>query len=388
MMELLWLLLPVAAASGWWAAKREPTPEREAHSGGTEYFQGLNYLLNDKPDKAIEVLSRLADVDRDTAETQMTLGSLFRRRGEVDRAIHIHSNLITKMALTHKQRNHAVLELGEDYLRAGLFDRAESLFRELVQQTDHTAVALERLVAIYEREKEWQQAIVHCERLEHMTGRSMKEQIANYYCELAAAAGTRKAEARAFLAQALARDPHCPRAYIMLGMSAMEEANYEAAITAFQSIEQKACDYFAEVVDSLTECYLALDRREELIDYLDRIQARDHTGRATDALAKILLRKQGEKASLEFLEAGLRRHPTLLGLRRYVELKLSRNEGINHLDLEALFRISKQLLSDAAFYQCESCGLVFNSLHWRCPSCNSWNSIKLLPDLVYRGKAY
>ncbi len=203
MMELLWLLLPVAAASGWWAAKREPVREREPPPGGTEYFQGLNYLLNDKPDKAIEVLSRLAEVDRDTAETQMTLGSLFRRRGEVDRAIRIHSNLIAKMALTHQQRNHAVLELGEDYLRAGLFDRAESLFRELVQQTDYTVVALERLVAIYEREKDWQQAIVYCERLEHMTGRSLKEQIANYYCELAEVARNKRAEAQVFLAQAL-----------------------------------------------------------------------------------------------------------------------------------------------------------------------------------------
>lgn len=136
MIELLWLLLPVAAASGWWVANRQAAKSGGSTVGSAEYFKGLNYLINDKPDQAIEVLTRMADVDQDTAEIHLALGNLFRRRGEVDRAIHIHGSLIARTHLTVDQRHGAVLELGEDYLRAGLFDRAEALFQELLDQPD------------------------------------------------------------------------------------------------------------------------------------------------------------------------------------------------------------------------------------------------------------
>jgi len=133
MMELLWLLLPVAAASGWWIARREYARRDGAVVSNADYFKGLNYLIDERPDQAIEVFTRMADVDRDTAEIHLALGNLFRRRGEVDRAIHIHGSLIDRTHLTAEQRRRAMLELGEDYLRAGLFDRAETLFQELVE---------------------------------------------------------------------------------------------------------------------------------------------------------------------------------------------------------------------------------------------------------------
>lgn len=153
MMELLWLLLPVAAASGWWVARHDRARRSDVAVRSAEYFKGLNYLIDDKPDQAIEVFTRMADVDQDTAETHLALGNLFRRRGEVDRAIHIHGSLIARTNLTDDQRRRAMLELGEDYLRAGLFDRAEALFQELVDQPDHMEVALSRLIHILQQEK-------------------------------------------------------------------------------------------------------------------------------------------------------------------------------------------------------------------------------------------
>ena len=193
MMELLWLLLPVAAASGWWVARREYVYKRNgAITRNTEYFKGLNYLIDDKPDQAIAVFTRMADVDRETAETHLTLGNLFRRRGEVDRAIHIHSSLIARSNLTTDQRCQALFELGEDYLRAGLFDRAEELFRELLNQSDYTEVALSRLVHIFQQEKDWRQAMAHSDRLERISGESKRRQTAHFCCELAEEANARR----------------------------------------------------------------------------------------------------------------------------------------------------------------------------------------------------
>ncbi|MDX1655936.1 MAG: tetratricopeptide repeat protein, partial [Candidatus Competibacteraceae bacterium] len=145
MLELLWLLLPVAAASGWWAARREQTGKQGGCAHSSEYFRGLNYLLDNRPDQAIDVFVGMARVDGDTADAHLTLGNLFRRRGEVDRAIHIHSDLVSRPSLTEAQRGRALLELGEDYMKAGLFDRAEALYRELMEHPGHTATALNRL---------------------------------------------------------------------------------------------------------------------------------------------------------------------------------------------------------------------------------------------------
>ena len=139
MQELLLLLLPIAAASGWLAARRSERKQQKACVGetGPVYFRGLNHLLNEEPDKAIDAFVEMLEVDSDTVETHLALGNLFRRRGEVERAIRIHQNLIARPALTREQRAQALLELGQDYMRAGLFDRAENLFRELKETKVH-----------------------------------------------------------------------------------------------------------------------------------------------------------------------------------------------------------------------------------------------------------
>lgn len=387
MMELLWLLLPVAAASGWWVAKREYNSQQETRiTGSADYVKGLNYLLDDKPDKAIEVFFRMVEVDRDTAETHLALGNLFRRRGEVDRAIPIHRNLIARDTLTSQQRNRAVLELGEDYMRAGLFDRAEMLFRELVDRPEYTAIALARLVDIYEQEKDWQQSIVHCDRLEKMTGQSKRVETAHHCCELAEEALRHNDTGRAqeLLQQALIRDPNCARASVLRGRIAMGDGNYAAAIVAFQAVEHQNRSYFTEVITPLGQCYTALGRQLELIAYLRDVQGRDHSGRVTDALAGLLLEQEGEEVALRFLENELQSYPTLFGMRRLVEIKLARNQNNAHCDLETLYRITKHMFDGAARYKCDNCGFIGKFLHWCCPSCKKWSTVKPFPDLVIR----
>ena len=381
-MELLWLLLPVAAASGWWVARREYVGRRHrATVRNTEYFKGLNYLIEDKPDQAIEVFTRMAGVNRNTAEIHLTLGNLFRRRGEVDRAIHIHGSLITRTTLTDEQRSRAMLELGEDYLRAGLFDRAEELFRELLEQSGHTEVALSRLIYIFQQEKDWRQAIICCDRLEQISGESKKRETAHFCCELAEEASEND-ETRTWLLDALARDSDCVRANLLLGRLAMRAGDYRAAIAAFHAVERQDRGYFPEVIAPLGQCYNALERLDDWGAYLREVQQRDHGGRITDALAEWFLRHVGEEAALQFLERELREYPTLLGLRRLVEIQLERGQGVGYADLHALHSVSTQILDGTARYRCVNCGFVVKALHWCCPSCQQWNTIKPMPDLV------
>ncbi|MBE2293714.1 MAG: lipopolysaccharide assembly protein LapB [Phycisphaerales bacterium] len=386
MMELLWLLLPVAAASGWWMAQRDHARRNDANTRSAEYFKGLNYLIDDKPDQAIEVFTRMADVDRGTAEIHLALGNLFRRRGEVDRAIHIHSSLIARTHLTADQRRLALLELGEDYLRAGLFDRAEALFQELVEQPDYMKVALSRLIHILQQEKDWRQAITYCDRLEQIGGEPKQRQTAHFCCELAeeAISHDQLAEAKTWLHDALVRDPDCTRANLLLGNLAMRTGDHWAAILAFQAVERQDRGYFPEVILPLSQCYGTLGHLDRWIVYLRDAQQRDHGGRITDALAEWLLSQEGEEAALRFLERELREYPTLLGLRRLVEIKLGRGEGAEYADLKALHCISTQMLNNAARYRCGNCGFVAKSLHWCCPSCLQWSTIKPIPDLVMK----
>lgn len=385
-MELLWLLLPVAAASGWWVARREYADRRSATVRSADYFKGLNYLIDDKPDQAIEVFTHMADVDRDTAEMHLTLGNLFRRRGEVDRAIHIHGSLIARSNLTTDQRHRSMLELGEDYLRAGLFDRAEALFQELVEQPLHMEVALARLIHIFQQEKDWRQAIAYSDRLEQISGEPRRRQTAHFCCELAEVANARNddAETRSWLLDALMRDPGCTRANLSLGRLAMRAGDHGKAIEAFQSVERQDRGYFPEAVVPLSQCYTALGCTDEWLAYLQEVHGRDHSGRITDALAEWLLRQEGEEVALQFLERELREYPTLLGLRRLVDIKLARGEGANYADLRTLQCISVQMLNSAARYRCGNCGFVVKSLHWCCPSCLQWNTIKPMPDLVMK----
>jgi lipopolysaccharide biosynthesis regulator YciM len=387
MLELLWLLLPVAAASGWWAARREQRAGKEARALSSDYLQGLYKLLHKKPNPATDVFTQRVALDQDAADIQRVLGNLFRRHGEVDRAISIHSDLLAKLPLTAQQRSQVILELGEDYRRAGLFDRAETLFRGLVEQLNHTAIALARLIDIYEQGKDWQQAIEYSDRLERLTGQPRRVETAHYCCELAEAAWQRldHREAQACLRQALERDPHCVRASILRGHMAMLAGDYLAAITAFQAVPCQNQGYFAEVITPLGKCYAALGRQAELIEYLRDMQGRDQTGRATDALAALLLQQAGEDAALEFLETELQSYPTLLGLRRLVELKLAQcEEQLGHSDLKAIYRISLHLLTSVTRYQCDHCGFAGKLLHWRCPHCKSWSSIKPISDLVLK----
>lgn len=379
MMELLWLLLPVAAASGWVAAKRSSSSRKAAVTDRTPgYFSGLNYLLNEQPDKAIDVFIKMIEVDSETVETHLALGNLFRRRGEVDRAIRIHQNLIARPSLSRDQRAQALLELGQDYMKAGLFDRAESLFSELGEMNMFQAQALENLLTIYQQEKDWDKCLQVAKRLGQRSGVSRRKVCAHYYCELAEEARTRKdlVKASQLLKKAQLSDEECVRATMLQGRIEMLNGSAKGALRLFKQVERQDSDYLSEVLPFIIECYRLQGNPEEMNRYLRQLYERHPVISVALAMTDLIQESEGGEAAIRFLAEYLHHHPSLEGLDRMLSLMLGSGSDDSRESLQIQQRIVEKMLENRAAYQCGSCGFSAKTLHWQCPSCKSWGSIK------------
>ena len=386
MVEWLFMLLPVAAASGWYAARRTIAPgDRGPARPGRDpaYFQGLNFLLSDQPDKAVDIFIKVLEVDSDTIETHLSLGNLFRRRGESERAIRVHQNLVAHSALTTEQRARALLELGKDYMRAGVLDRAESLFQELMEMGLHTESSLRHLTTIYQQTKDWDEAIAATRRLEAESSKPMQPVIAQYYCEKAEAALEHgdSSEARTLAKRARDSDDCCVRATMLLGDLAARQGDMKLAVSEYQRVERQDADYLSEVVAPICDCYRQLGETEALVDYLGRLCDGVGSVAAMLALAGILHERQGAEQASAFVTERLRAAPNLQGLDRLISLNLPTVSGCAQETLLLLQGLVQRLLEKRAGYRCERCGFAATTLHWQCPSCRSWSSVKPLQGL-------
>ncbi|MFP3875033.1 MAG: lipopolysaccharide assembly protein LapB [Thiohalophilus sp.] len=378
--EILFLLLPVAALSGWWLGRRGRTA-RYDDSGlelPSDYIKGLNYILNEQQDKAIDLFIQMLDVNSETVETHLALGSLFRRRGEVDRAIRIHQNLIARPTLNKSQRALALFELGQDYMRAGLLDRAESLFGELVDSAPHSEAALQHLVEIYQQEKDWGDAVKAAKRLEQTAGLNLAHMVAHFYCEQAEQALRQGEPSRALklLRRAMSEDRQCVRASIMEGDIERSAGNYKAALKAYQRIEQQDPEYLSEVIQPILECYRALQRKDEAIDYFKTMLDKYAGISCMLVLADLIEERDGEQAATEFITGFLRRRPSVRGMDRLIELNMGQASDSVRDKLNVLKEVTDQILTNKSVYICQHCGFSGKSLHWQCPSCKHWNTIR------------
>ncbi len=379
-LNFLWLLLPVAAASGWYLARHvggRNGVNRPGNGLRSDYFKGINYLLNEQPDKAIEVFIKVLEVDSETVETHLALGNLYRRRGEVDRAIRIHQNLIARDTLSPEQRNEALLELGQDYLSAGLLDRAEDLFQELAESDVYRVQALRQLIDIYEQEKDWDKAIVSARRMEKLTGNQLGGVIAHYHCEIAEQerhSGNFKGALKA-VQKALDSHRGCVRASLLEGDILYQKEDYERAIRAYQRIEEQNPDYLPETVERIHKCYSALGRSGEIDSYLYRLMDSYGWITATLALAEIRQKEQGVHAAIEFMADQLRRRTSVRGLDRLLQLELEVADENSTQHLRILKDLTSELLQNRPVYKCAHCGFPAKLLHWQCPSCKHWNTI-------------
>ena len=376
LMEWLFLLLPVAAASGWWLARRGPRHTCAESEREPVFFRGLNYLLNEQPDKAIDVFLKLAEVDSETVETHLALGALFRRRGEVDRAIRIHQNLVARQSLGDAQRGFALYELGRDYMLAGLFDRAESLFKELVERQLLQARALRALIEIYQAEKEWPRCLETAEALQRISDEPLRTEIAQYHCELAEQClrDGKADRARSHLLDAQSVDPDCIRASLVQARMELRAGDVETAALLYRRVAQRGPRYLPAMLPGLMECWQRLGRESvtaELRALFEQHPSPPLMLRLCDAIEA----ERGVAAAREFLVSYLSGHADLSGAERLLALRRRVQQPPSAEDEVLLEVIARQLAAQPG-YQCDHCGFEARELHWQCPSCKRWGSIK------------
>ncbi len=375
--EYWWLLaLPLFFALGWFAARIDIKQLlTESRALPTSYFKGLNFLLNEQPDKAIEAFIEVVKVDPQTIELHFALGSLFRRRGEVERAIRMHQNLVEREDLAQQQKLDALYELAQDYLKAGLLDRAEEMFSKL-KGTSHAEGALGYLLEIYEQEKDWPKAVETAQQLEVATGQSHQKEIANFYCEMAGKEimDSRPQGARPHLERALSHHRLCVRANMLLGDLELALGHAEAAIEAWKRIETQNPAFLALVADRLFAAYRRLDKAGEGLNLLRGFLAQYSSLDMLNVVFAGVLEQQGAEAAYKLVRDEMQRNPTLLGLDKLLEAQLLDAPVQRRHDLELVKNLVHQHTRTLAMYKCDTCGFRARQFYWHCPACGEWET--------------
>lgn len=374
--EFWWLLaFPLFFILGWLAARIDiKQVVTESRTVPNSYFRGLNFLLNEQPDKALDAFLEVVKLDPETIDLHFTLGALFRKRGELDRAIRMHENLLERETLAKEDRLKAQVELGQDYLKAGLLDRSEAVFTRLLE-TPFAGQARRYLLEIYVQEKDWDKAILAAGELEKQSARPMNAEIAHFHCELAALAMVKDdlATAQTHLNEALSIHPQCTRANIMLGDLLATQDRREEAIAAWRLIESQSPAHMVLVMDRMLENFRRLERMEEGLDWLKGLLTRQPSLDMFNTLYQAVMESQGPEAAYQLAREELRRNPSLHALERLAEAELisapeNRREVIQNA--KSLIQRHVQRLTR---YHCASCGFKASQFFWRCPACGRWD---------------
>ena len=378
MLEALFLLLPVAVAYGWYMGRRSIAHQQQDQKQALsqQYVAGLNYLLSDDADKAVDLFIEMMEVDTDTIDTHMALASLFRRRGEVERAIKLHQNILERAHLSKEQHQLTMLELARDFSATGLLDRAEAIYKKITGSRQVGEQATRELVCIYQSLREWPKAIHFAEKLK--ADKTNAKNIAQYYCQHAEELLTIDSEGSfQYLRKALKADPLCVRASIMLGYWHKRGEQYPKAVEHFQRVLEQDIDFVSEVILPLEECYRQLGNMSAFDHFLLKANERGAGATSVIALADHL-KQQHMAEDAEVLElTQLRRHPSLKGFLHYMQYHVDRAESVGAKEsLETLRTLVKQQLEAKPKYRCRSCGFSGNVLQWQCPSCKSWGQTK------------
>lgn len=375
--EFWWLFaLPLFFGLGWLAARIDIRQVvRESRALPRSYLNGLNFLVNEQQDKAIDAFLEAVRIDPHTIELHFALGSLFRRRGETERAIRMHQSLVDREDIGEPQRLEALVALGEDYLKAGLLDRAEAIFLRL-RDTRHNEIATRYLLEIYQQEKEWLKAVDVARTLSGHEGVQWRNEIANFYCELASAAlaSSRHDEARARVDEALVTNRRCVRASVLLGDLLLAQGQVEAAIEAWKRVENQDPVYLSLVAERVMEAFGRLDRIEQgqtlLRSWLEGNPSLD----LLDEVFRWEIDRKGARAAYELVREQLKRNPTLLGLEKLLEAASQQATAEQRGDVELVKQIIHGHTRRVARYRCDTCGFKSRQFQWRCPACGGWET--------------
>jgi len=386
--EFWWLLaLPLFFSLGWLAA-RVDLKQLLAESSAlpAAYFKGLNFLITNQHDKAIEAFSEAVQANTDSLELHFALGSLFRRRGEVDRAIHLHLNLLEKKELEPQQKLAVTAELAQDYLKAGLLDRAEELFESL-NDDRYRQPALRALLEIYVREREWERAIKAATELERLSGVSFRVEVSHYYCEMAVKSklANDSHTARFELEQALNANKNCVRANVLLGDLEAEVGAHKAAISTWKRIEFQQPEYLGLIAPKLLSSFRALNQANEGLSLLQTYLQTYKLPSLLNVLYEATLVEEGATSAAKLARDELIKKPSLntldqlLQARAIVEID---NKTTGQQDTQLMQQAVRHAIGNRTAYHCEHCGFKAKYHHWQCPACNAWEALPAEPTTV------
>ena len=379
-MDPVWLLLllPLAAASGWYAASRGRRSTGSVRSDIPQaYFKSLNLLLNEQQDKALDVLISALETHEETVEIQLALGNLFRRRGEIERATQLHQNLIARSGLEPEQRLLALYELGQDYYKAGLFDRAESLLLEVAEAVEYSESAYRLLLQIYEQEKEWDNAIDAAKRLSSASGADSNGLLAQYYCELAEERMTAGfyEECSGFISQALILEKDCTRALMQSGRLSAIKNEHQLAIREWTKIVDLHPEMLTDVVGLVQQSYQSLGRLSDYREFLERCLELNNDFRLLMILVDLLVEIGQPQQARSRLLSWMRNTHSLNSLTDLIESDATGGRDFRpDQNLSFLIDLVSALFGRVRNYECRNCGFKGKSMHWQCPGCKNWNS--------------
>ncbi len=378
--ELWYLLsLPLLFAAGWFFRGFE-SRVRETDNAALprSYFRGLNHLLNDQPDKAIDAFIEVVKLDSETIELHQALGNLFRRRGEFDRAVRIHTHLLNRADLPARQRSQALDELGQDYLKAGLLDRAEDAFVQLLQDRHHRFDALRALLRIYQMEREWLKAVDCARQLQREAGESHYVAISHYYCELASDALVRNdlEGAQRAIDEALTANRKSIRALILAGDIAAKRGAPDEALRQWRRVEEASAEHVPLIAARVADAMAAQGGEGEALNWLERALLDAPSIDLLDIVAHRATAWRGSATAENLIAQETQRHPSLLGFERLLEARMAINQsnGTDDGELRLLSSLLSNHTQKLARYRCSKCGFRAREFHWNCPGCSSWDT--------------
>ncbi len=380
--EYWWLLvLPLFFTLGWIAARVDIKHLiSESTTLPAAYFRGLNFLISDQHDRAVEAFSEAMQANTDSLELHFALGSLFRRTGETDRAINMHLNLLDKKELTENQRSAVKAELAQDYLKAGLYDRAEELFKGL-DDTRYRQPALHALLEIYVREREWTRAIETATELERLSGVPFRQEIAQYYCELAMneIIAQNPDAARNQLHMAIDANKNCVRASVLLGDLEVNDGAHQAAISHWKRIEFQQPEYLGLVAGKMLKSYRASEQLKEGLDQLNTYLETYKLPSLMSVLYEATLAEDGAEKATKLARNELIRQPNLTTLDQLLQAR-AMAEDANDQDIQLMQQTVRNAIGNRSAYHCDQCGFRAKQFHWQCPACNAWESLPAEPS--------
>ncbi|MFK8077351.1 MAG: hypothetical protein AB8B84_12245 [Granulosicoccus sp.] len=383
--DLLWLLLPVAAATGWFAAKRSESRSRAQSSKvlwdySSEFHEGLKGLLSDHVELPADIFNTTSDSASNAADTHIALGNHYRQKGDMERAVFMHQSVLDNQELSDDVRASARFELARDYDSAGLLDRSEATFKALIKSGHRITDAYQSLLQLHERESDWSQAIAVATAAEKRLGEDLGWRIAHYYCELASDAvkADQEKDADEHLRKALSHDDSCSRASIMLADLALENGQYSQANDLYEQVEQQRPELIPEIIDKRFDVFEKAGDAAEFDSFLKRIHSQRNAYSVIRSTRQIIAERHSPQLADRFFKDQILKRPSLKGLRDWAHDQVELSKPGERDKVQVICNLLDKVMEDKPAYRCSYCGFQGNVMHWRCPSCGQWDSVSTI----------